>query len=108
MTPSLQCFAKQPPPPAWEGVPDPCLSLLEAIIELLNEVAQRFNDALNDPHNLFKYHRRMQDADPDHGSWDGHQNRYNEDRGRLRQKVAEWEIDERCRGYPLSRQQQED
>ncbi|MDQ1500952.1 MAG: hypothetical protein QOI86_4292 [Actinomycetota bacterium] len=85
-----------------------CSDLLQAIIDLLNEVAQRYNDALNDPHNLFNNHRRVQDAHPDYGSWDGHRDRYYYDRDRLRQKLSEWEIDDDCRGYPLSKQQQEE
>jgi len=90
------------------GGPGGCEDLLQQIIELLNEVAQRFNDALNDPHDLFNYHRKVRDAHPDYGSWDGHEDRYNYDRERLRTKLAEWEADDRCRGFPLSRPQQEE
>lgn len=96
---------------ATTGTPggfDPCFNLLQEIIELLNEVARRIGDALDDPHDLFRYHRRIQDAHPDHGSWDGHRDRYYYDRGRLRQKIAEWESNDNCRGYRFSRQQQED
>jgi Domain of unknown function (DUF4157) len=94
--------------PGGPSGPDPCFDLLQAIIELLNEVAQRFNDAINDPHDLFKYHRRLQDAHPDYGSWDGHRDRYNYDRGRLREKLAEWKADDQCGDFKLSREQQED
>jgi hypothetical protein len=87
---------------------DPCSDILQAIIDLLNEVAQRFNDALNDPHDLFRNHRWKQDAHPDYGSWEGHEDRYNYDRDRLRHKLSQWESNDDCRGYPLSRQQQED
>ena len=61
-----------------------------------------------DPHDLFKYHRRLQDAHLGYGFWEGHQDRYYYDRGRLRQKIAEWESNDNCRGYPFSGQQQED
>src|SRR5262249_33159931 len=94
--------------PGGPGGPDPCLDILEAIIALLDEVAQRFNDAINDPHELFKYHRRARDAHPDYGSWDGHRDRYYYDRERLRQKVGEWDSNDDCRGYRLSDQQQRD
>jgi hypothetical protein len=90
------------------GGPDPCLDLLQAIIELLNEVAKRFNDALDDPHDLYKYHRTVPDADPDYGSWDGHRDRYNYDRDRLRQKRAEWDANDDCRGFQLKEEQAKD
>jgi hypothetical protein len=93
--------------PGTPGGPDPCLDLLELIIHLLNEVAQRFNDAVNDRHNLFRDHRRLRDAGP-HGSWEGHQQRYASDQEKLRYKIAEWDADDPCRNYRLSPQQQED
>lgn len=90
------------------GGPDPCLELIQAIIEFLNDVAQRFNDALNDRHDLFRDHRGTKDAHPEHGSWDGHRDRYNYERDRLRRKIAEWDSNDDCRPFRLSRQQQED
>jgi hypothetical protein len=90
------------------GGPDPCLDLLQQIIELLNEVATRFNNALDDPHDLFRNHRTVGERHPDYGSWDGHRDRFYYDRGRLRHKLAEWESNDDCRGYRLSRQQQEE
>jgi hypothetical protein len=85
-----------------------CEDLLQAIIDLLNEVAQRFNDALNDPHGLYEHHRTPKDAHPDYGSWDGHRDRYNYDRDRLRHKLAEWDANDDCRGFRFNRQQQQD
>lgn len=85
-----------------------CQDLLQQIIELLNEVAQRFNDALNDRHGLYEHHRRIADAHPEHGSWEGHERRYNQDRGDLRRKLAEWDADDDCRGFRLSPEQQTD
>jgi hypothetical protein len=85
-----------------------CLDLLQAIIDLLEEVAKRFRDAQDDPHELFKYHRHLNESDPDHGSWDGHRDKYNERREALRRKIAEWEADDDCGGLRLSTQQQED
>ncbi|MGT2476679.1 eCIS core domain-containing protein [Paraburkholderia terrae] len=90
------------------GGPDPCFDLLQAIIEFLNEVAQRFNDALNDPHDLFRDHRTVKEAHPDYGSWDGHRDRYNYTRDNLRRKIAEWDSNDDCRAFRLSKQQQED
>lgn len=85
------------------GGPDPCDSLLQEIVDLLNTVAQRYNDALNDRHGLYE------GADPEHGwSWEGHRDRYYYDRERLRTARARWEADDRCRGRPLSSQQEED
>jgi hypothetical protein len=104
----MTVFRQTTSSPGMPGGSDPCLDLIEAIIALLEEVAQRFNDALNDPHDLFKYHRRTQDAHPDYGSWDGHKDRYYYDRDRLRQKIAEWDSNDDCRGYRLSDRQQED
>ncbi|HUD49010.1 MAG TPA: DUF4157 domain-containing protein [Candidatus Baltobacteraceae bacterium] len=88
------------------GGPDPCLDLLQQIIALLDEVAKRFRDAQDDIHELYKYHRRVEDADPDYGSWEGHRDRYYYDRDRLRQKRTEWDIDDDCRGYSLTPEQQ--
>jgi hypothetical protein len=88
------------------GGPDPCLELIQQIIEFLEELARRINDALDDPHELFKYHRKISDAHPDYGSWDGHRDRYYYDRDRLRQKIAEWESNDDCKGYPLTQKQQ--
>lgn len=88
------------------GGPDPCLDLLQQIIDLLNEVAGRINEALDDRHELFRHHRRVGDAHPEHGSWDGHRDRFYYDRDRLRHKIAEWDSNDRCRGYRLSREQQ--
>lgn len=88
------------------GGPDPCLELLQQIIELLNEVAGRINDALDDRHDLFGYHRRIRDAHPDHGSWDGHRDRFYYERDRLRQKLAEWDSNDDCRGRLLRPQEQ--
>lgn len=85
---------------------DPCFDLLEAIIAMLNEVAKRFNDAVNDPHELYRYFRN--DPHPDYGSWEGHRDRYNYDRDRLRRNLAEWESNDECRGLRLSPQQQEE
>jgi hypothetical protein len=93
-------------PPGTPGGPNPCLDLIEAIIALLDEVAQRINDALNDPHDLYKDFREK--PHPDYGSWKGHKDRYYYDRDRLREKIAEWESNDDCRGYRLSKQQQED
>lgn len=95
---------RQAAPPAGPG-PDRCLDLLAIIIELLNEVAQRFNDALDDRHGLFDHHRRIRDAHPEHGSWEGHEQRFLEDRGRLRYRLAEWDADDECRGRQLSSEQ---
>jgi hypothetical protein len=95
-------------PPGGPGGHDPCLDLLQTIIDFLNDVAKRINDALDDPHGLFEHHRRLKDAHPEHGSWDGHRDRYYYERGRLRQKLAEWDSNDDCRGFRLSRQQQED
>jgi hypothetical protein len=36
-----------------------CFDLLQAIIDLLNEVARRFNDAVDDLHDLYRYHREI-------------------------------------------------
>jgi Domain of unknown function (DUF4157) len=87
------------------GGPDPCLTILEQIIALLDEVARRIKDALDDPHQLFKYYRSTKNPHPDYGSWDGHRDRFYYDRDRLRQKIAEWESDDNCKGYPLSSEQ---
>jgi len=87
---------------------DPCLDLLQAIIDLLDEVAKRFRDAQDDPHDLFKFHRHLNEAHPDHGSWDGHRDKFHEKRDELRRKVAEWDANDDCGEFRLSRQQQED
>jgi hypothetical protein len=88
------------------GGPGGCFDLFQAIIDLLNEVAKRFNDALDDPHDLYRYHRKMNNPHPDgHGSWEGHRDRFKYDRDRLRQKIAEWDSDDDCRNYRLSPEQ---
>ncbi len=87
---------------------DPCLDLLQQIIELLDEVARRFNNALDDKYNLFKYRPGVNPEYPDKGTWDGHRNRYKYDRDRLRHKIAEWDSNDDCRGYRLNREQQEE
>jgi hypothetical protein len=84
------------------------MDLLEQIIALLDDVAKRFNDALDDEHGLFTDHRRVRDAHPTHGSWDGHADRYRYDQERLRTKLAEWEADDRCRGFPLSSHEEQE
>lgn len=94
--------------PGTPDGPDPCLDLLQQIIELLNEVAKRISDALDDKWDLFKYRPGGNPEHPEAGTWDGHRNRYYYDRDRLRQKVAEWESNDDCRAYRLSKQQQED
>ncbi|MGF6930245.1 hypothetical protein QFZ48_005745 [Chitinophaga sp. W2I13] len=86
------------------GGPDPCFNLLQEIIALLEEVAHRIMDAENDRHGLFG--RRT--PHPEYGSWDGHRDRFNYDRGRLRTKLGEWDINDRCRGYQLTREQAQD
>ncbi|MEV4884635.1 DUF4157 domain-containing protein [Chitinophaga ginsengisegetis] len=86
------------------GGPDPCFNLLQEIIALLDEVAHRIMDAENDPHGLFG----RSTPHPDYGSWDGHRDRFNYDRGRLRTKLGEWDINDRCRGYQLTREQAQD
>ncbi|MFF3333628.1 hypothetical protein ACFYWX_29450 [Streptomyces sp. NPDC002888] len=85
-----------------------CEDLLQAIIDLLNEVAKRFRDAQDDPHDLFKYHRHLDESHPEHGSWDGHRSKYDQKREELRRKIAEWEADDDCGKFRLSREQQED
>lgn len=90
------------------GGPDPCMTLLQEIIFWLDEVAKRINDALLDEYELFKYYRRIKDSHPDHGSWDGHRDRYYRDRDQLRRKLAEWEADDDCRGRQLTLHQQEE
>ena len=92
---------RQTAPPAGGG-PDRCMDLLAIIIELLNEVAQRFNDALDDRHHLYDFHRRIPDAHPDYGSWEGHQRRFLQDRDELRRRLLEWDNDDECRGRQLS------
>jgi hypothetical protein len=86
------------------GGPDPCLDLLQEIIDLLNEVAKRINDALDDPHDLFRFHRKIPHPEG-HGSWEGHRDRFYYDRGRLRHKLGEWESDDDCTGRTLSEEQ---
>ena len=76
--------------PGSPGGPGGCGELLQEIVDLLNELAQRFDDALDDRHDLYKYYRRLQDAHPEHGSWEGHGNRYNSTRDDLKRKLAEW------------------
>jgi hypothetical protein len=98
----------QPGGPGTPGGPDPCLDLLQQIIELLNEVARRINDALDDRYDLYKYRPGPNPEFPDKGTWDGHADRFKYDRDRLRQKIAEWESNDDCRGYRLNEQQQED
>lgn len=89
------------------GGPDPCLTLLERIIFLLDELAQRINDALDDRHNLYRDHYRIGDPHPDgHGSWEGHRQRFETDRQDLRDRLRDW--DNNCRGFMLSSQQQEE
>lgn len=85
-----------------------CEDLPQAIIDLLDEVAKRFRDAQDDQHELFKFHRHLNESDPDHGSWDGHRQKYNEERERLRRAIADWEADDDCGGFQLSPRQQED
>lgn len=82
--------------------PDPCMTLLDRIIALLDEVAQRFNDALDDRHDLYRYHKGIRDAHPDYGSWDGHERRYIQDRDELRRKLSEWDGNDDCRGRELA------
>jgi hypothetical protein len=77
-----------------------CDELLQAIIELLNEVSGRINAALDDKWGLFE------SPHPEHGSWGGHRDRFYYDRGRLRQKLAEWDSKDDCRGKRLSSEQQ--
>jgi hypothetical protein len=86
------------------GTPGPCADILQQIIDLLNLVADLINNALNDPHNLYKYFRDT--PHPEYGSWNGHRDNFYSERERLRLKIAEWEADDTCRGYPLSDQQQ--
>ncbi|MGF6641352.1 DUF4157 domain-containing protein [Paraburkholderia sp. MM6662-R1] len=88
------------------GSPDPCGDILQQILDLLNLVADLINNALNDPHNLYKYFRDT--PHPEYGSWKGHRDNFYRERERLSLKIAEWEADDRCRGYPLSEQQQEE
>src|SRR5262249_13129985 len=90
------------------GGPDPCLQLLQEIIELLNEVARRIRQALDDKFDLFKFRPGPNPEHPEEGTWDGHRDRFYYDRERLRTKVAEWEKDDNRRGYPLSKQQKEE
>jgi Domain of unknown function (DUF4157) len=94
--------------PGTPGGPDPCLDLLQAIIHFLNEVEKRIRDALDDKWDLFKFRPGRNPEEPDAGTWDGHRDRFYEDRDHLRRKIAEWESSDDCRGYPLSREQQED
>ena len=104
---SILGVSRQVVSPGMPGGLDPCDGLLQEIINLLDEVAKRYNDALDDEHELYRYHRTKQDAHPEWGSWEGHKDRYKYDRERLRQKIAEWEADDRCRGHRLTDEQRE-
>lgn len=90
------------------GGHDPCLDLLQAIIDLLDEVAKRFRDAQDDPHDLFKFHRHKNESHPDHGSWDGHREKFYEKRDELKRKISEWDANDDCGELQLSPRQQED
>ena len=92
--------------PGSTGGPGGCGDLLQEIVDLLNEVAKRFNDALDDRHDLYKYYRRLQDAHPEHGSWEGHRNRYYSDRDDLRRKLAEWDSRDDCGDLELLPEQE--
>ena len=94
--------------PGTPGGADPCLDLIQEIIELLNEVARRINNALDDKFDLFKYRPGPNPERPDAGTWDGHRDRFYYDRDRLRHKIAEWESNDDCRGYRLNEEQQEE
>jgi hypothetical protein len=83
------------------GPNDPCLELLRQITEIVRDLMQRIIDALDDKHDLYRYHRRESDAHPDEGigSWDGHKKFYERRQAELRRLLAEW--DDRCGGQPL-------
>lgn len=72
-----------------------CFDLLTEIIRLVNELAERFWQAQEDQHQLYKFHRRLQDSDPVNGSWDGHRGAYERRRRQLRLMLDRW--DDECR-----------
>lgn len=80
------------------GPQDPCFDLLQEIAELADELRRRYDDMLRDPHNL--YHRRRYISDPpisggtgDPGSWEGHQQKYNERQNMLRDRLDRFSRD---------------
>jgi hypothetical protein len=86
--------------------PDPCDDLLQQIIAILDELAKRLQDGENDPHNLYNNFRKLKDAHPEWGSWDGHRQKFYEVRDDLRRTLAEWE--EKGCGSPRKNQQEQD
>lgn len=85
---------------------DRCRDLLQIIIELLDEVAERFRQAQDDVHELYKYHRGIDQSHPDYGSWEGHRKKFNEVRDELRRRLTEW--DDGCGNFRMSQEQQKD
>ena len=60
-----------------------CELLIDLIVDLADEMAQREYDLLRDNRNLFELHRSKKDAHPVFGSYKGHQDYYEGLRGYL-------------------------
>jgi len=67
--------------------PDHCGPILARIRAMAEEVRFRHADLLLDRHNLFNTARRLRQAGP-HGSWQGHINRFRQERSDLRYEIA--------------------
>jgi len=99
-------WAREIHPDARYLLPDPVETLAAAeilvregfvVLPYINAdpvLAKRLQDGENDPHNLFNDFRKIKDAHPEWGSWDGHRQKFYEVRDDLRRKLAEWEADE--------------
>jgi hypothetical protein len=75
-----------------------CFDLLQQIISLYEEVKFRYEDLLRDNHKLYRNHRRLDQRHRDYGSWEGHQQKYEKERAKLKRLLDHW--DDLCKGDP--------
>ena len=85
-----------------------CFNLLQDLIFFLDELRRRISDAEVDANQLFRFYKKIRDAHPTYGSWEGHRQRFYEERDELRRRLAEWDSDDDCRGTPLSPEQEQE
>lgn len=85
--------------------PDPCSELLEQIKNLARQIAFRVQDLRSDIHDLFLYHRTLDEAHPTYGSYEGHQIQVDEKKNRLNRLIRRHRQHDRCPpppgGYPV-------
>lgn len=67
-----------------------CEQIFEKILNVLEELKQRYQEMLDDPYELYTKHHDLDQAHGKYGSWIGHKQQYDQKRSNLNKLLKKW------------------